>query len=86
LAPTPHHTPEMVDTLIEDMLDVWIKLGIPLNAVRNQNYSCKKKIFHYNIVYLFKNGLLFVDFTDSLQYVQEKTSVCPNQQPYTKQL
>jgi len=81
LAPTPHHTPEMVDTLIEDMLEVWIKLGIPLNAVRNQNYSCKKKIFYYNIV-----NLLFVDFTDSLQYVQEKTSVCPNQQPYTKQL
>lgn len=76
----------MIDTLIEDMLDVWIKLGIPLNAVRNQNYPCKKKIFYYNIVYLLKNGLLFVDFTDSLQYVQEKTSVCPNQQPYTKQL
>ncbi|CAI6353074.1 unnamed protein product [Macrosiphum euphorbiae] len=41
LAPTPHHTPEMVDTLIEDMLDVWIKLGIPLNATRCS--MCKKK-------------------------------------------
>jgi len=35
LAPTPHHTPEMVDTLVDDMLDVWVKLGIPLNAVSN---------------------------------------------------
>ena len=42
LAPTPHHTSEMVDTLVEDMLDVWVKLGIPLKAVRNHNYNCKK--------------------------------------------
>lgn len=34
LAPTPHHTAEMVDILVEDMLDVWVKLGIPLEAVR----------------------------------------------------
>lgn len=76
----------MVDTLVEDMLDVWVKLGIPLNAVRNQYSSSKKKIFYHNIIYLFKNRLLFIDFIDSLQYVQEKTSVCPNQQSYTKQL
>ncbi|XP_015374160.1 PREDICTED: 5-aminolevulinate synthase, erythroid-specific, mitochondrial [Diuraphis noxia] len=41
LAPTPHHTPEMIDTLVEDMLDVWVKLGIPLNATRCN--MCKKK-------------------------------------------
>jgi len=35
LAPTPHHTPEMIDVLVEDMLDVWVTLGIPIKAVRN---------------------------------------------------
>lgn len=34
LAPTPHHTTEMIDTLIEDLLDVWVKLDIPMKAVR----------------------------------------------------
>lgn len=37
LAPTPHHTKEMIDVLIEDMLDVWVKLGIPLEMVRKIN-------------------------------------------------
>lgn len=35
MAPTPHHTAEMIDTLVEDMLEVWVKLGIPIKAVRN---------------------------------------------------
>jgi 5-aminolevulinate synthase len=41
LAPTPHHTPEMVDILVEDMLDVWVKLGIPLKV--NRCSMCKKE-------------------------------------------
>lgn len=41
LAPTPHHTSEMIDVLVEDMLDVWVKLGIPLKKVRIINiWSC----------------------------------------------
>lgn len=39
LAPTPHHTAEMVDILVEDMLDVWVKLGIPLRTVSNYIYN-----------------------------------------------
>lgn len=34
LAPTPHHTVEMIDVLVNDMLEVWMKLGIPIKAVR----------------------------------------------------
>lgn len=39
LAPTPHHTSEMIDVLVDDMLDVWVKLSIPLKKVRI-NYNC----------------------------------------------
>lgn len=31
LAPTPHHTPEMIDRLINDLLKVWSSLELPLN-------------------------------------------------------
>lgn len=34
LAPTPHHTYEMIDKLVDDMLDIWIKLGIPIKTVK----------------------------------------------------
>lgn len=37
LAPTPHHTTEMVDTLVEDMIDVWVQLGIPIKNVSNND-------------------------------------------------
>merc|ERR1712079_355346 len=30
LAPTPHHTQEMMDQLAEDLLKVWIDVGLPL--------------------------------------------------------
>uniref|UniRef100_U5EVJ4 5-aminolevulinate synthase n=1 Tax=Corethrella appendiculata TaxID=1370023 RepID=U5EVJ4_9DIPT len=32
LAPTPHHTPEMMDILIRDMKIVWKELDMPLNG------------------------------------------------------
>lgn len=44
MAPTPHHTAEMIDTLVKDMLEVWVKLGIPIKAVRNNNF--KNLIYH----------------------------------------
>ena len=30
LAPTPHHSQEMMDQLAEDLLKVWIDVGLPL--------------------------------------------------------
>lgn len=39
MAPTPHHTAEMIDTLVEDMLEVWVKLGIPIKPVRMNNFE-----------------------------------------------
>lgn len=44
LAPTPHHTAEMVDTLVEDMIDVWVQLGIPIKNV------CNNDCFYNNFV------------------------------------
>ncbi|XP_025404714.1 5-aminolevulinate synthase, erythroid-specific, mitochondrial [Sipha flava] len=41
LAPTPHHTAEMVDKLVNDMLDVWVKLGIPIKTAHCS--MCKGK-------------------------------------------
>jgi len=50
MAPTPHHTTEMIDTFIEDMLDVWVKLGIPIKpVVRNTN-----PMSYYYYYYLFE--------------------------------
>nr|QVD39566.1 5-aminolevulinate synthase, erythroid-specific, mitochondrial [Schistocerca gregaria] len=31
LAPTPHHTPEMMNRLVADMRDVWLTIGLPLH-------------------------------------------------------
>ena len=30
IAPTPHHTVEMMDAFVSDMTKVWLDLGIPL--------------------------------------------------------
>lgn len=30
LAPTPHHTFQMMDVLVEDMIKIWKKLDLPL--------------------------------------------------------
>ncbi|XP_050527444.1 5-aminolevulinate synthase, erythroid-specific, mitochondrial isoform X2 [Daktulosphaira vitifoliae] len=40
LAPTPHHTTEMIDKLVDDMLVIWMKLGIPIKTTCNM---CKKE-------------------------------------------
>ncbi|XP_066997428.2 5-aminolevulinate synthase, erythroid-specific, mitochondrial isoform X2 [Anabrus simplex] len=32
LAPTPHHTEPMMDLLVDDMLHIWLKLGLPLSV------------------------------------------------------
>ncbi len=30
ISPTPHHTVEMMDRFIEDMVDIWKSVGLPL--------------------------------------------------------
>lgn len=40
LAPTPHHTKEMMDILTSDMVDIWNKLGIELNGPTCNSVSC----------------------------------------------
>lgn len=64
MAPTPHHTAEMIDTLVEDMLDVWVKLGVPVKAVR---IHFENPISYSFICFKIVCNLLFLD---SLQHVQ----------------
>lgn len=46
LAPTPYHTPEMMDILVNDMKKVWNKLELPLSES-----SCTKVTNYYLNVY-----------------------------------
>jgi len=87
MAPTPHHTIEMIDTFIEDMLDVWAKLGIPIKTVSNPDcshvvelavvvfemmtHACFVRTLQF--VCIFKR--FFLSFSDSLQHVQQRLSV-----------
>ncbi|XP_060537215.1 5-aminolevulinate synthase, erythroid-specific, mitochondrial [Cylas formicarius] len=46
LAPTPHHTHEMMDGLVNDLKEVWVRLGLPLTGSRCQNECqfCQKPL------------------------------------------
>ncbi|CAG0899137.1 unnamed protein product [Darwinula stevensoni] len=33
IAPTPHHTPEMMETFVKDFVQVWAKVGLPFNPI-----------------------------------------------------
>lgn len=46
LAPTPHHTIEMMDVFVHDMLDIWNSLGLQLAPVID---FCTKFILEYTI-------------------------------------
>ena len=41
LAPTPHHSKEMMDKLTEDLCKVWVDVGLPLNPrITNAKKTC----------------------------------------------
>lgn len=46
LAPTPYHTPEMIDQLVADMKIIWKKIGLPLkgNVCPEECAFCKKPL------------------------------------------
>jgi len=39
IAPTPHHTEEMMDKFVADLVEVWMGLGIPLRKQPCSNVS-----------------------------------------------
>lgn len=43
LAPTPHHTKAMIDVFVQDLLDVWISIGLPLVCSNTEVSSLKYK-------------------------------------------
>lgn len=51
LAPTPYHTPEMMDCMVNELKIVWQKLGMPLNGTKcaEECTFCRKPILfdHY---------------------------------------
>jgi len=45
IAPTPHHTREMMDIFVADLVEVWQDLGIPLKSACSQECDyCKKPV------------------------------------------
>ena len=51
LAPTPYHTPEMVDQLVADMKVIWQKIGLPLKG--NACPEVRKFIFKFGSKFIF---------------------------------
>jgi len=47
IAPTPHHTEEMIDKFVVDLVEVWTGLGIPLKKQPCSNACtfCKKPVY-----------------------------------------
>ena len=64
LAPTPAHTPEMIDQFIEDLTSVWVDLGLPLQKSFCDNVS--------NNTFLFLKS----DISKSLHYIVIKIYPC----------
>ncbi|XP_017776158.1 PREDICTED: 5-aminolevulinate synthase, erythroid-specific, mitochondrial-like [Nicrophorus vespilloides] len=50
LAPTPHHTKELMDLLVSDLQEIWINLGLPftgLQCSKECNFCNKSILFDY---------------------------------------
>lgn len=41
VAPTPYHTPEMMDEFVAALLDVWESCDLPLNKQENPSFGQK---------------------------------------------
>lgn len=65
LTPTPHHTKEMMDQFVEDLVDVWTAIGLPLEA--NSCGPVRLKIVSLRNEQLMK----LIDRSTGLQGVQE---------------
>lgn len=39
IAPTPQHTPEMMDQFVKDLISIWKELDLPLNDKRCDDVS-----------------------------------------------
>ncbi|XP_046459231.1 5-aminolevulinate synthase, erythroid-specific, mitochondrial-like isoform X1 [Daphnia pulex] len=68
ISPTPHHTVEMMDRFVGDMVDIWKSVGLPLksNKCGSACTICKKKFQSFN------NSL------DSLMAMLDKNCQLPN--------
>merc|ERR1719315_896903 len=50
IAPTPHHTKDMMDQFVSDLTDIWVELGLPVSTPTTCTTPCtlchKPGIFH----------------------------------------
>ena len=62
IAPTPHHTEEMIDYFVDDLVDVWKGLGVPLkNRCGPVSWSiCKEnrifKIYYFLLFFIYRSA------------------------------
>eukprot|EP00092_Neocalanus_flemingeri_P023840 GFUD01025865.1.p1 GENE.GFUD01025865.1~~GFUD01025865.1.p1 ORF type:complete len:533 (-),score=146.48 GFUD01025865.1:151-1749(-) len=51
VAPTPHHTVEMMDQFVADLTDIWVSLGLPIRSSQTCSGSCimcqKPNVFNH---------------------------------------
>eukprot|EP00092_Neocalanus_flemingeri_P096300 GFUD01122577.1.p1 GENE.GFUD01122577.1~~GFUD01122577.1.p1 ORF type:complete len:532 (-),score=136.62 GFUD01122577.1:151-1746(-) len=51
VAPTPHHTVEMMDQFVADLTDIWVSLGLPIRSSHTCSGSCimcqKPNVFNH---------------------------------------
>uniref|UniRef100_A0A1B6D2X7 5-aminolevulinate synthase n=3 Tax=Clastoptera arizonana TaxID=38151 RepID=A0A1B6D2X7_9HEMI len=50
LAPTPHHTKAMIDTFVQDLLEVWVSIKLPLKCSSNIEVSSLLNVFSITYV------------------------------------
>jgi 5-aminolevulinate synthase len=53
IAPTPHHTRDMMDVFVADLVEVWKDLGIPLKP------ACSKVFLPFNCNLKYKFQILY---------------------------
>lgn len=53
LAPTPHHTKLHMDTLVNDLKEVWQELNLPFTGLQCEKVTLKNLFVHYLILFIY---------------------------------
>jgi hypothetical protein len=66
IAPTPHHTEEMMDKFVADVVEVWMSLSIPLRKQPCTNVSFEKFLKILALINIFVTGMHVLQETSYL--------------------
>ncbi|XP_074133879.1 5-aminolevulinate synthase, erythroid-specific, mitochondrial isoform X1 [Sminthopsis crassicaudata] len=50
LAPSPHHTPQMMDYFVDKLLEAWIEVGLPLQDVPSASCNFCHRPVHFDLM------------------------------------